>query len=140
MMAAHQFTCVAIGDRAVLIDGPSGAGKSSLALELIDRGALLVGDDSVELDVRDGSLIASPHPETRGLLEVRNLGLVRMDVLENVLVCLHVRLDGDAPRYIEEARTVRIEGIDLPSVTIHPAGSTTALKAELALREFGLQS
>jgi len=41
---AHQATAVAINGRAVLIEGPPGAGKSTLALALIDRGAVLVGD------------------------------------------------------------------------------------------------
>ncbi|MBA3881078.1 MAG: aldolase, partial [Sphingobium sp.] len=40
-----HVSCVAIGDRAVLIEGRSGAGKSDLALRLIDRGARLVSDD-----------------------------------------------------------------------------------------------
>ena len=38
-------SCVAIDDRAVLIEGSSGSGKSDLALRLIDRGARLVSDD-----------------------------------------------------------------------------------------------
>ena len=32
-----------------MIEGASGAGKSSLALALIDRGAVLIGDDSLML-------------------------------------------------------------------------------------------
>ena len=67
----HQATCVAIDGRAVLIEGHPGTGKSSLALALIDRGAVLVGDDGVTLDRADTRLLASPVPETVGLLEVR---------------------------------------------------------------------
>ncbi len=54
----HQASCVAIGERALLIEGLPGSGKSSLALALIDRGATLVGDDGVVLVNRNGILWA----------------------------------------------------------------------------------
>ena len=54
MTALHQFTCVAIKGRGVLIEGAPGSGKSSLALALIDRGAVLVGDDGVTLAAQGG--------------------------------------------------------------------------------------
>ena len=46
-MIAWQATCVAIAGRALLIEGAPGTGKSSLGLALIDRGAQLIGDDSM---------------------------------------------------------------------------------------------
>ena len=51
MTVLANVTAVAIGGRALLIDGPPGSGKSSLALALIDRGALLIGDDAVHLSL-----------------------------------------------------------------------------------------
>ncbi|OYZ31565.1 MAG: serine kinase, partial [Novosphingobium sp. 16-62-11] len=93
MSRALQFGCVAIGGRGVLIEGPPGSGKSSLALALIDRGAVLVGDDGVLLEVQEGSLIAAPHPQTSGKLEVRNLGLIDFAVSLPVPVALVLRLD-----------------------------------------------
>jgi HPr kinase/phosphorylase len=62
MSLLHQATCIAIANRAVLIEGEPGSGKSSLALVLIDRGAALVGDDGVRLETRAGRLLASPPP------------------------------------------------------------------------------
>ena len=73
-----QATCVAIDGRGVLIRGAPGSGKSSLALALIDRGAVLVGDDGVELSPQGEQLHASPPPNTAGLLEVRNVGLIKL--------------------------------------------------------------
>ena len=137
MSVPRQSTCVAIRGRGLLIEGAAGSGKSSLALALIDRGALLVGDDSVMLEARSGALVVSPHPRTRGLLEVRNLGLVAMPVCEAARAALVILLDENSPRYIEAPETLAIEGIALPFVRLWPGG-TLALKAEMALDRFGL--
>ncbi|MCB2059583.1 MAG: HPr kinase/phosphatase C-terminal domain-containing protein [Novosphingobium sp.] len=136
-MPARQASCVAIAGRALLIEGPPGCGKSSLALMLIDRGAALVGDDSLLLDAENGLLLARPHPKTRGLLEVRNLGLIEMPVCEGAAVSLVIRLDEAAPRYVEEPDTVEIESIPLPMLRLWPNSPALALKAELALARFG---
>lgn len=106
MSVAHQATAVAIDGRAVLIEGPPGSGKSSLALALIDQGAVLIGDDAVLLQVVEGRLLASPHPRVTGLIEVRNVGLVTMPVVAAVPVALVLLLDRDAPRYVETAELV----------------------------------
>jgi serine kinase of HPr protein (carbohydrate metabolism regulator) len=138
MMEARQAGCVAIGNRAVLIEGPPGSGKSSLALALIDRGAALVGDDCVLLEARNGRLFARPHPETRGLIEVRNLGLLTMAVREETAVALVLRLDRAAPRFVDAAGTAEIAGVALPLLHLSPEGPVLHLKAELALERFGL--
>ncbi len=135
----HQATCVAIDGRAILIEGAPGTGKSSLALALIDRGAVLVGDDGVALERGEGVLHASPIPATRGLLEVRNLGIVEMvPVMVAVRVALVIMLDPAAPRFIEVAETIVRHGIALPLVRLWPDSPVLALRTELALRHFGL--
>lgn len=139
MMAVHPFTCVAIDGRGVLVSGPPGSGKSSLALALIDRGAILVGDDGVLLR-RDGErLLAQPHPETRGLFEVRNLGLLSLSFAQDVPIALLIRIDAAAPRFIEEAELADVEGVAIPSLLLHPQSANLAIKAELALERYGLR-
>lgn len=135
---ARQSTCVAIGNRAILIEGAPGTGKSSLALALIDRGATLIGDDSVILESREGRLFASPHPQTKGLLEVRNLGLIPLDCTQDVAVAVTLLLDEAAPRYIEQADTTIICGIAIPLIQLRPGTENMAIKAELALRLYGI--
>jgi serine kinase of HPr protein (carbohydrate metabolism regulator) len=137
-LSVAQAGCVAIGGRGILIAGPSGSGKSSLALALIDRGAVLVGDDGVVLSVRQGELWAAAHANTAGLLEVRNLGIVRFAVLSEVRVCLKVVLDREAPRFIDRADCEWIDGVAIPVVRLWPDSPVLALRAELALRRYGL--
>ncbi|WP_395332837.1 HPr kinase/phosphatase C-terminal domain-containing protein [Novosphingobium sp. BL-8H] len=135
--SVRQATCVAIDGRAILIEGDSGAGKSTLALELIDRGAVLVGDDGVLLEVAENRLLAHPHPNTRGLMEVRNLGILAFPCVDEAPVVLVIALDPEAPRFIDTAETIEIAGIALPLVRLWPHGGSLALKAELALSHFG---
>lgn len=134
----HLATCVAIEGRGILIEGPPGAGKSSLALALIDRGAVLVGDDGVSLEQDSARLLANPVAETAGLLEVRGLGLVTMPVLAAVPVALVVVLDRNAPRFIEEPEMAARYGITLPLIRLWPDSPVLPLRAELALRQYGL--
>ncbi len=137
-MSVVQAGCVAIGGRGILIAGPSGSGKSSLALALIDRGAVLVGDDGVVLSVRAGGLWAAAHANTLGMLEVRNLGILRFAVLPEVRVCLKLVLDREAPRFVDQAECEGIEGVEIPVVRLWPDAAVLAVRAELALREYGL--
>ena len=68
---AANVGCVSIGGRGVLIEGESGSGKSSLALALIDRGAVLVGDDGVALETRGDRLWARRQDRSSGRLASR---------------------------------------------------------------------
>ena len=130
-MSAHDKTvhasAVLVGDRAVLIRGPSGAGKSRLVLELIWAGqtgpidaAMLVGDDRVYLKARDGRLWVRPAPELAGLIEVRGLGIRRVDHADGAIVGLVVDLGApDAARLpAPSALRVGIEGIELPRLPV----------------------
>ena len=137
-MPAHQATCVAIGDRALMIEGEAGIGKSSLALALIDRGAHLLGDDGVWLEPKDGRLLVRPHEATRGLMEVRNLGLIAFPARDEAVAALVIVLDAAAPRFVESAETTEREGITLPLLRLWPHDTALPLKAELALRRYGL--
>lgn len=132
----RQATCVAIDGRGVLIEGAPGAGKSTLALMLIDRGATLVGDDGVTLTARDGVLFAAPPPNTAGLIEVRNVGLVEYPT-RRAAIALVLRLADNAPRFVETAETATIEGVAIPSLIFDPSIPAAAIRAEIALERYG---
>lgn len=135
---ARQAGCVAIDGRGILIEGEPGVGKSSLALALIDRGAELVGDDGVLLAIAGKRVIACPHPRTRGLIEVRNLGLLRFPCRGEVPVALIVVLTPDAPRYMDRPDIHSVGEVPLPLIRIWPQDHPPAIKVELALQHYGL--
>jgi len=132
----RQACCVAIDGRALLIEGPSGSGKSSLTLALIDRGAILVGDDGVSLSDRSGALWASPPPNISGLIEIRNVGITSLPTTE-APVALVIRLDEDAPRHVEQVEEIVIGGGNLPLIRLWPHSPVLPLRAEWALRLHG---
>lgn len=69
----------------VLLQGESGVGKSECALELVQRGHLLVADDVVVLR-RLGSrrLIAEPTPSLGYHMEIRGVGIINLELLFGV--------------------------------------------------------
>lgn len=129
-------TGVAIGGRALLIEGPPGSGKSTLALGLIDRGAVLIGDDAVALQWSGAELLAAPPPRIAGLLECRNVGLLRLPTT-CAPVALILTLAPDAPRYVEEAATMPVAGADVPRLLFTPGHAAGPLRAEWALCQHG---
>lgn len=129
-------SAVAIGGRGVLLMGESGAGKSSLALRLIDRGAVLIADDQVELAARDGRLQATALATIFGKIEVRGVGVVDCDATA-APIALAVDLDA-LPLRLPEPATIEIEGVTVPVVALAPFDADAPIKVELALKRFGL--
>jgi serine kinase of HPr protein (carbohydrate metabolism regulator) len=120
-------SAVLAGNRAVLIRGAAGTGKSRLALALLGaaatgmlRFARLVGDDRVHIEPRHGRLLVRPAPSLAGLLEVRGVGIRRLDYEETAIVGLVVDLEAeDAERLPQPGETV-IVGVKLPRLAVAP--------------------
>ncbi|MDO9490427.1 MAG: HPr kinase/phosphatase C-terminal domain-containing protein [Sphingomonadaceae bacterium] len=129
-------SAVAIGGRGVLILGASGSGKSDLALRLIDRGAVLIADDQVELAPRDGRLVACALAILHGRIEVRGVGIVDVEVTRAPLA-LAVDIDRDPDRLPEPA-VIALYGVELPLIALAPFAASAPIKVELALKRFGL--
>lgn len=132
----HQATAVAINGRALLIQGPPGCGKTSLALILIDRGANLIGDDGVALSDSHGTLMAAPPTATDGLIEIRNVGIIKRNAAR-APVALILDIVSEAPRYIEDTLTADLMGHEIPCLQFSLLGPADAIRAEYALRSHG---
>ncbi|RZN23585.1 HPr kinase/phosphatase C-terminal domain-containing protein [Bradyrhizobium sp. Leo121] len=127
MSASVHASAVLVGERAVLIRGPSGSGKSRLAFDLILAGrsgqlppAVLVGDDRVHLDTAGKELLVRPALELAGLIEIRGLGIRRLEYTHEAIVGLVVDLAaGDAERLPPpEALQTEINGVFLPRIPV----------------------
>lgn len=132
----RQATAVAIDGRAILIEGPPGCGKTSLALQLIDRGAVLIGDDGVALSDLDGTLIASPPAATQSLIEIRNVGIVSLPAT-SASIALVLTITGAAPRFTEHPSTIQILGHSVARLEFALMGAADPIRAEFALRKYG---
>src|SRR5262249_41136119 len=130
-------SCVALGERAILLTGPSGSGKSDLALRLLDRGAVLVSDDYTVLTAHRGALLATAPATIAGRLQGRGGGLVDVGHESGFPVSLVVDLDAP-PERMPTGQTRNIAGVALPVVAIAPFEASAPIKVELALLHLGL--
>lgn len=130
-------TCVAADGRAVLISGPSGAGKSDLALRLIDRGFTLVSDDQTLVRKSGERLLAAAPAAIAGKLEVRGIGIVDMETVGDIPICLVVDLTSDIRRMPDDSRERSVLGTPLPLVSVDATTASAAAKVALALDRFG---
>jgi serine kinase of HPr protein (carbohydrate metabolism regulator) len=133
MQRVHA-TCVEIGTAAALLRGPSGCGKSDLALRMIDHGARLVADDYVELHARNRRLYATPPMELAGRLEVRGVGVVRLNHVQRARVGLVVDLVPQLAERMPRAHSIELEGIVLPLHTLAAFEDSAPAKLRLLIR------
>ena len=122
-------SAVLAGARAILIRGPAGSGKSRLALNLIQAAssgqlkfARLVGDDRVHVQAFHGRLIARPPAALAGLMEVRGLGIVRLQYEPMAVVSWVVDLDVATPTRMPDdaaAQTV-VAGVRIRRLAVAP--------------------
>ena len=132
-------TAVAAEGRAVLICGPSGSGKSDLALQLIDRGFVLVSDDQTIVRKSGGRLLADAPDSIAGKLEIRGIGIVEMERVGDVGVALVVELTSDIQRLPDDSRERVVLGIPVPLISVDAKTASAPSKVALALDRLGLK-
>jgi serine kinase of HPr protein (carbohydrate metabolism regulator) len=128
-------TAVAIDGYALLLRGQPGAGKSDLALRLIDAGARLVTDDQSVLSRRGEHILVCAPDRISGLMEVRGIGIMRVEAMAEAPVALLVDLV--PPEQIDrmpERRREMILGLSLPLIAVAPFEASAPAKLRLALR------
>ena len=133
MVTVHA-TCIAIDGHGILLRGPSGSGKSDLALRAIDQGARLVAEDWVVLTRQGENVIASAPSSLYGLIEIRGLGIMRIDAVAEARVALVADMaDPSSIERLPEQRDCEIEGITLPWLALAPFEASATAKLRFAL-------
>lgn len=135
-------SCVAIGNKGVLLLGRSGAGKSDLALRLIDGGARLVADDRVLLFLKGRALHARSPETIRGLLEIRGVGIVELPVRRQIKLTLAVMLGREGARLPEPqfwAAPLRMN-TKLPQIALDARYASAPAKVRAALTAFSTEA
>jgi len=120
-------SAVLVGERALLIRGPAGSGKSRLAFALLAAAragilpyARLVADDRVRIFAASGRLLAAAPKTIHGMIEMRGLGIRRVDCEPLALVGLVIDLGARDGARLPEASACESEilGIKLPRLPI----------------------
>lgn len=117
--------------------GPAGSGKSSLALELMSRGAQLIGDDRVELLSEGNRLWACAPEHIAGMIEARGVGILAADHVARAVLTLVIDLSETQKLRLPEKHSKEFLGHVVPCLhksetTAFPAAILQYLKAGLA--------
>lgn len=96
----------------VLFQGESGVGKSELALELIKRGHILIGDDLISIKKVHNELYGEANELLKNYLEIRGVGIIDVPlmfgasaILDRTNISLVIKLK----RYDEKEDMDRLE-------------------------------
>lgn len=131
--ALLHASCVDLAGAGVVLLGPSGCGKSDLALRLIDGGARLVADDRLTIERCGDRLIARAPQAIAGLIEVRGLGIMRVEHCPSSVLALVVALGATPPARLPERTTYQVLGVALPYLELDPRAASACAKIRLAL-------
>ena len=129
---------VAKDGRAVLIAGPSGSGKSDLALRMLDRGFTLVSDDRTIIRKQGNKLIATAPDTIKGKLEVRGIGIIDVDQVQEVPLALVIELTTEIERMPDDSRERMFLGVGVPLISVDAMTASAPSKVALALDRLGL--
>ena len=118
----------------ILIRGPSGSGKSDLALRLIDDGADLIADDQVVIKAVGQELYLSPPDSLSGLIEVRGVGVIKIEYFRDIRLCLIVELDPrNEIQRIPKIKEELIKKIPVPVINMYAFESSVLAKIKIIL-------
>jgi serine kinase of HPr protein (carbohydrate metabolism regulator) len=128
-------TSVAIEDNGVAIFGDPGSGKSDLALRLIDSGATLISDDITVFSKSEKNINLFGIENTKGLLEVREVGIITVPYVEGIKLKLVVRLTDKVIERIPKKNQINLLGLKFPKLEINGKNSSSVAKVKVKLNE-----
>lgn len=131
-------TSVSLKGKGILLQGKSGLGKSDLALRLIEQcGAFLIADDRTNLFIKNKEIYACCPDNIKGLMEVRGLGIIKKEFVEEAKVFLVVELveNREQIERMPEKEYIDFEGIKIRKIKIYPFEASAAYKVKLVCDE-----
>ena len=112
-------TAVVLKSKGILILGASGAGKSDVALRLIlNHQAKLIADDRVDIDIISGKVQASAPKNIKGLLEVRGVGIISVESMDEAPIEMVVELTSEKNERMPEKDFYDFECVKLPLIKL----------------------
>ena len=128
-------TAIAMEGDAILLRGPPGAGKSDLALRLIEDGARLIADDQTLLRRAGNHVLVRAPAAVAGLIEVRGVGILRVDYLDEAPLALVVDLvPSTEVERIPDDRFEVVLGLPIRMIALAPFEASAVAKLRLARR------
>ena len=128
-------TSVAMEDNGVAIFGDPGSGKSDLALRLIDSGATLISDDITVFSKLEKNINLFGIENTKGLLEVREVGIITVPYVEGIKLKLVVRLTDKVIERIPKKNQINLLGLKFPKLEINGKNPSSVAKVKVKLNE-----
>ena len=129
-----RATAICYKKKALLIQGPEGVGKTSLALQLIEKGAVLIGDDIVEIFIKNNCLYCKAKEKLKGFVEVRGLGLVAgLKVAKPAPVLCVIRLHKKPTDRLPKPKTISLLNKKIPVFDFY-ACNTSEISVLYAIR------
>lgn len=124
-------TLVSLRGKGILILGSSGSGKSDLALRLImEKGAVLIADDRVNLFQNDGRLFGSAPAEIFGKMEIRGVGIASFSAQPQaeINICLELCRNKEDVERLPVEEKVEFLGVSVTKLKIYPFECSTICK------------
>ena len=129
-------TSIVVEDIGVLIIGEPGAGKSDLAMRLIDSGATLISDDlTICKKISNSILYLYTPPEIKGLIEIKEKGLLTVPFIDGIRLSLVVELSNDKIEDKSENCSCKIMGVKIPKIIVNSKNSELESSVKIKLNK-----
>ena len=126
---------IVLEDNGVMITGESGSGKSDLALRMIDTGATLISDDITICKKKLNEIYHFCPTQTKGLIEVREVGIMTVPFVEKIKLRMVVRLTDENLDRLPKIKFIKILGIKIPFLKMDGKNISAVAKIKVKLNE-----